>query len=193
MSKMATVPPLLPPPAPPKVPRAVTDYVSGYRFPVFYRCCICIHLKVAVLLIAVWGIVPTVTCLYLSSHYGKKLFVENGVPKEVADGIAVFYGALGVMVFTFHILLVIADLTRVPRFYIAYLSFILFYFIVHFLLITVICIEALRFRHIEFGISCLLVGLCNEMIYLYFWLIVQSKLQVTKCEGNVVHINITLV
>lgn len=179
--------------APPKVSRAVTNYVSGYRFPVFYRCCICIPLKAAVILIAAWGIVPTVVCLLLSSSYAKELFVRNGVQKDDADAIAVFYGVLGVMVFTFHILLLIADLTRVPRFYIAYLAFILFYFIVHFLLITVICFEALRFRNIEFGIACLLLGLCNEIMYLYFWLIVQSKLQVTKCEQNVTHINITLV
>lgn len=180
-------------PAPPKIPKTVTGYVTGYRFPVFYYCCICIPLKVAVSLIALWGVLPTLACVYLSSPYGKKLLIENGVPKTEVDAIAVIYGALGAMVLTFHILLIVADITRIARFYIAYLAFVIFYLITQFVLITVMCIEALRVRNIEFGIICLSLGLCNEMIYLYFWLIVQSKLQVTKCEGNVVHINITLV
>lgn len=180
-------------PAAPKIPKTVTGYVSGYRFPVFYYCCICVPLKVAVLLIAMWGVLPTVACIYLSSPYGKKMLVENGVPKTEVDAIAVFYGALGAMVFTFHILLLVADVARIARFYIAYLAFVLFYLIIQFVLITVMCVEGLRFRNIEFGMICLVLGLCNEMIYLYFWLIVQSKLQVTKCDGNVVHINITLV
>lgn len=179
--------------APPKVPKTVTGYVSGYRFPVFYYCCICVPLKVAVLLIALWGVLPTLACLYLSSSYGKKLLIENGVPKTEVDAIAIFYGALGAMVFTFHVLLLVADLARIARFYIAYLAFVLFYLILQFVLVTVMCIEALRFKNIEFGIICLVLGLCNEMIYLYFWLIVQSKLQVTKCEGNVVNIEVTLV
>lgn len=188
-----TAPTLSSTPAPPKIPKAVTDYVTGYRFPVFYYCCICVPLKVSVFLIALWGVLPTIVCVYLSSPYGKKMLVENGVPKTEVYAIAVFYGALGAMVFTFHILLLVADIRAIARFYIAYLAFVLFYLIMQFILITVICVEALRIRNIEFGIMCLALGLCNEMIYVYFWLIVQSKLQVTKCEGNVVHINITLV
>lgn len=190
MTQANTLPPSTQ--APPKIPKAITNFVTGYRFPVFYYCCICVPLKVAVSLIALWGVVPTLACLYLSSPSGKKILVENGVPKTEVDAIAIFYGALGAIVFTFHILLLVADMARLARFYIAYLAFVLFYLIIQFVLITVMCIEALRFRNIEFGITCLALGLCNEMIYLYFWLIVQSKLQVTKCEGNVIHINVTL-
>lgn len=193
MKNVTAPPPSSSTPVPPKIPNAVTRYVSGYRFPVFYYCCICVPLKVAVFLIALWGVVPTIVCLYLSSPYGKKILIENGVPEVEVDAIIVFYGALGAMVFTFHILLLVAEVARVARFYIAYLAFVLFYLILQFVLVTVMCVEALRFRNIEFGIICLVSGLCNEMIYLYFWIIVQSKLQVTKCDGNVVHINMTLV
>lgn len=192
MRKVTSLPPLSIP-TPPKIPKSITGFVSGYRFPVFYHCCICVPLKVAVILIALWGLLPTLMCLYLSSSFGKDILVENGVPKAEAETIAIFYATLGAIVFTFHILLLVADVARIGRFYIAYLAFILFYLIIQFVLITVMCIEALRFRNVEFGITCLALGLCNEIIYLYFWLIVQSKLQVTKCEGNVVHVNITLV
>lgn len=193
MKKATPLRPPLSTPAPPKIPKAVTDFVSGYRFPVFYYCCLCVPLKLAVILIAFWGVVPTLACFYLSSSYGKKILVDNGVPEVEVNVIAIFYGALGAMVFTFHILLLIADVSRMANFYLAYLGFILFYLIIQFVLISVMCIESFRFRNIEFGLTCLALGLCNEMIYLYFWLIVQSKLQVSKCDSNVIHINITLV
>lgn len=165
----------------------------GYFCPIVHDCCFCIPLKKATFIIASLGIIPTVVCLVLSTPVGNVLLEEHGIPRSEAVALGYIYAALGIVVFSSHVILSVAGIIRLKKLFTIYLWSMIFFMIMNLILAFVVCIEAIYFGSSWFGVLYMIQTLIYTCILLYFWIVIQSQLFNENSESNVIHINITII
>lgn len=165
----------------------------GYFCPIVHDCCFCIPLKKATFIIASLGIIPTVVCLVLSTPVGNVLLEEHGIPRSEAVALGYIYAALGIVVFSSHVILSVAGIIRLKKLFTIYLWSMIFFMIMNLILAFVVSIEAIYFGSSWFGVLYMIQTLIYTCILLYFWIVIQSQLFNENSESNVIHINITII
>lgn len=165
----------------------------GYFCPIVHDCCFCIPLKKATFIIATLGIIPTVVCLVLSTPVGNVLLEEHGIPRSEAVALGYIYAALGIVVFSSHVILSVAGIIRLKKLFTIYLWSMIFFMIMNLILAFVVSIEAIYFGSSWFGVLYMIQTLIYTCILLYFWIVIQSQLFNENSESNVIHINITII
>ena len=165
----------------------------GEKFPVVDACCFYIPLRLGSFIIAGLGILPTIACMVLSMPVGMKLLHEHGLPKSYFRGLGWIYGILSVFVFSLHIILCVALALRKRLLIILYLWSMFAYIAGSFGTAVVISVVTIKSGHTNFGTMFILLAIIHEIILIYFWVVINSQLQIVKEESNVVNIHITII
>lgn len=165
----------------------------GKKFPVVGACCFCIPLRTGSFIIAGLGILPTIACMILAMPPGMKLLHAHGLPRSYYRGLGWIYGCLGVFVFSLHIILCLALAFRKRLLIILYLWSMFAYMAGSFGTALFISAVTIKAGHTNFGVTFTLLAVIHEIILIYFWIVINSQLQIVKEESNVVNIHITII
>ncbi|XP_047040885.1 uncharacterized protein LOC124645166 [Helicoverpa zea] len=137
-------------------------------------CCFCITLKVGTILIAIAGLLPSVSLL-LAYGAGDGLLVMYGVDVLIANIILHLYAILGILLCGVNIILLIAAITYNEKLILLYLWFAWVYFVVDFGSVLVISISAISKKFFWFGMTLFFVDLVYWIsLYLYVFPVVNG-------------------
>lgn len=166
--------------------------IFGYRCPIVTSCCFCIPLHLATYLIAILGILPSITCTTFSTPIGSTFLENHGFPLFYSPTIECIYGCLALTVFSSHVILGVGAAMKLPKLYFVYLWTSVVYMIGSFCIAVIISAETIKAGHINFGIAYIFLATIYTILLIYFWIVIQSQLYKEKGESNVINIHITI-